>query len=158
MKIVFFFILLLVSQSKLLADGGASNEMISFKASFTEGFGIYLKKEVTLKRVDTAIGAKAEGEKSIYIIINNKNISGEIKEEKLLELICSEEDEAKLIKDFGDKTKIKVVIGGYESIGSFGIPGKSKSVRDDEDFETPAGIGWSARQFFMMKKYEIVAE
>jgi hypothetical protein len=149
-----YIILYIFLFTKLVVVGSSGDQIITFKASFPEGFGAYMNREVILKLVDLSLGGKAEGKKKIYILTNEVDTNGHTGNDKLVLAICSEEDEVRLVKEFGDKDTIKVKVLGYEIIESYGHPAVSESAKD-EDILIPGGFGWRARQVFIIEKFEI---
>ena len=150
------FITLLITSCFLTKLFAAKEHEILFKSTYSDGFGVYMKRVFTLKKIDPTKEMKrvmkGERHKRIHILVSNKNTKN-----ALLPIDCSDELYAKLLQAIEGKDVLKIVGVGYESIVATGIPGMGMTVEVD-DIVLPAGFTWSANNIFILKSFEIYKE
>ncbi len=123
---------------------------ISLEASFSEGFGILIKRDFLLKKVNPNPESKSGGSEEIYIVID--------KEEKIMLLLDAPEEMRKKIENaFGKNVTLRITGVGYETIVASGFPGVSKSVKDDRnnDVMVPSGNGWFVEKVFKLWTFSL---
>lgn len=145
MKPIIFIISVCFTMHYSIAQG----KKLAFEATYSEGFGVYMKRVFALKKIDPKKGVKGERHKRIYILVSKKN-----NRDELLPIDCSDELYAELAEAIKAKNGLRIVGVGYETIVASGIPSLSGSVNDD-DIILPGGFGWSAGNVFRLDSFKI---
>jgi len=120
---------------------------ITLEPTFEEGFGVLLRREVTLIRVDPDPGCKLQ--EVGYFIASadgkalNLQVTGYTAEvqETLVKLLEKQ-----------DRAKVKVV--GYESIDVHGSPGLGRTATVEDGQYIIAGPGWGVGNEFVLMAIE----
>jgi hypothetical protein len=143
MKTIILLILFLVIEVRC-----EENNKFCFEATFSEGFGVYIKRSLVIKKNYAKKGTKREGDTSLIIEIEKDN------KLSTLSLDCSLEVREALNKALGNGDNVKITGIGYETIKSSGSPSIGKSA-SDEDIMVPPSIGWHVKKVFILESFEI---
>lgn len=129
--------------------GDNNNLEFKFTATYSDGFGVYMKRVFTLKKIARNKMMKVDRPRMIGILVNKKN-SRDI----LLPIDCTDELYAQLMKALEGKDAIKILGVGYETIVASGIPGMGMSV-DYDDIILPGGLVWRIRNVFELDSFKL---
>ena len=144
MKTILLLILFLVIEARC-----EENNKFCFEATFSEGFGVYIKQSLVIKKIYAEKNTKREGETSLVIEIEKNN------KLSTLALDCSLEVREALNKALGNGDNVKITGIGYETIESSGSPGIGKSALG-EDIMVPPSLGWHVKKVFILESFQVI--
>jgi hypothetical protein len=148
MKIIFLVTLFLAFAKHLFAD---PIKNVSLTASYAEGFGVVIKREVIIKNINLSPDSKG-GFFALYILVDEKEKNNVILVESSDEIIS----DIRLLLDKNPSLKISVI--GYESLSVSGVPRLSKLLEHEEsdDLITPSGRQWNVEKIFVVKSFKLL--
>ena len=138
---------LIIITSIIFCNYALSNDAITeitFKSTFHEGFGVYVKKEIFVIRVDPTPGAKDDAIK-YYITPDGESVNF-----VLIEFMDDKVYES-FLKKMGNEYKKKFILVGYEDVTSRGVPSLGEGV-DLEDTVIPPGPERKPTKIFFLNK------
>ena len=120
---------------------------LTFEPTFEEGFGVMMRMEATLVRVDPDPRQKNQDVHYSMLKPNGKKPDLEVRASS----VWVKEELVKLLEK---RKQVKVVVVGYESIQANGEPALGKRMEFGKPNYLITSVGWSARNVFCLRAIE----